>query len=144
MAQTVTQTVTQTVAQTVTQTVAQDAEAIPAVHPSHAIAMHGEPKYDPGFTHFDYLDPDAPKGGRIKLGAQGKLQNQERETPREYLDRESHFVWGNRLLLQVVETQAAPCVELKRNKLVLSVRPGTDVAKKQAIVEGWHRNPSLR
>ena len=79
-----------------------------------------------------------------KLGwinrVQGRLRDQERETPREYLDRESHFVWGNRHLLRVVETKTAPSVELKRNKLVLSVRPGTDVSKKRAVVEEWYRN----
>ena len=31
---------------------------------------------------------------------QKKLRGQERETPREYLDRESHYVWGKRYLLQ--------------------------------------------
>ncbi len=79
------------------------------------------------------------KLGWIKR-VQERLRDQERETRREYVDRESHSVWGKRLLLQVVEKEAAPCVELKGNKLVLTVRPGTDVAKKQAIVEGWHRN----
>ncbi len=29
------------------------------------IAMHGEPKYKPGFTHFDYVNPNAPKGGAL-------------------------------------------------------------------------------
>ncbi len=38
------------------------------VHKSHAIAMHGEPKYWPGFTNFDYVNPNAPKGGTIRLG----------------------------------------------------------------------------
>jgi len=33
--------------------------------------MHGEPKYEPGFAHFDYVNPDAPKGGILKLGASG-------------------------------------------------------------------------
>ena len=32
----------------------------------HAIAMYGEPKYPPGFTHFDYVNPAAPKGGEIR------------------------------------------------------------------------------
>lgn len=31
--------------------------------PAHAMAMHGKPKYGPDFTHFDYVNPDAPKGG---------------------------------------------------------------------------------
>ena len=79
------------------------------------------------------------KLGWIKR-VQERLRDQERETPREYLDRESHWVWGKRHLLQVVEVKATPCVELKRDKLVLSVRPGADLAKKQAIVEGWYRN----
>ena len=38
---------------------------------------------------------------------QKKLREQERETPREYLDRESHYVWGKRYLLKVVESDAA-------------------------------------
>ncbi|MGH7003701.1 MAG: extracellular solute-binding protein, partial [Alphaproteobacteria bacterium] len=32
------------------------------------IAMHGEPKYKPGFTHFDYVNPAAPKGGTLYYG----------------------------------------------------------------------------
>jgi microcin C transport system substrate-binding protein len=39
--------------------------------PSHAIAMHGTPKYGPDFTHFDYVNPDAPKGGSIVNEATG-------------------------------------------------------------------------
>lgn len=36
-------------------------------HKSHAIAMHGEPQYPAGFTHFDYTNPNAPKGGELRL-----------------------------------------------------------------------------
>ena len=42
---------------------------------------------------------------------QRKLRGQERETPRDYVGRESHYVWGKRYLLKVVEVDAAPCVE---------------------------------
>jgi microcin C transport system substrate-binding protein len=42
-----------------------------AVFKSHAIAMHGQPKYGPDFQHFDYADPDAPKGGEIRFGERG-------------------------------------------------------------------------
>jgi microcin C transport system substrate-binding protein len=35
--------------------------------PQHGIAMHGEPKYPAGFSHFDYVNPDAPKGGTVKM-----------------------------------------------------------------------------
>lgn len=51
---------------------AQDAAA-PA--PRHGIALHGEPKYPPGFTHLDYVNPDAPKGGTIKFSAIGSFDS---------------------------------------------------------------------
>ncbi len=34
---------------------------------SYAITMHGDPKYDADFTHFDYVNPDAPKGGTLRM-----------------------------------------------------------------------------
>ena len=42
-----------------------------AIFKSHAIAMHGQPKYGPDFQHFDYVDPSAPKGGEIRFGERG-------------------------------------------------------------------------
>ncbi len=70
---------------------------------------------------------------------QTKLREQERETPREYLDRESHYIWGKRYLLKVVEEDAAPTVKLEPGKMLLRVRPGTDAETKQAIVAQWYR-----
>nr|WP_255720411.1 extracellular solute-binding protein [Acuticoccus kalidii] len=35
--------------------------------PLHALTVFGEPHHGPDFTHFDYVDPDAPKGGEIRL-----------------------------------------------------------------------------
>lgn len=40
-----------------------------------AVAMHGEPKYAADFTHFDYTNPDAPKGGQIRLAAAGTFDS---------------------------------------------------------------------
>lgn len=71
---------------------------------------------------------------------QAKLREQERETPREYLDRESHYLWGKRYLLTLVESDEAPSVELKHRRMILTVRPGTDEEKKQAIVDAWYRD----
>jgi len=34
----------------------------------HGIAMYDDLKYPAGFEHFDYVNPDAPKGGTIRLG----------------------------------------------------------------------------
>src|SRR6266704_3441340 len=63
---------------------------------------------------------------------QKKLREQERETPREYLDRESHFVWGRRHLLEVAENNFAQEVDLKRNILFLRIRHGSSEEKKKA------------
>lgn len=70
---------------------------------------------------------------------QNKLRTQERETPREYLERESHYVWGRRYLLKVVEAEQTPTVELKHNQMILTVRPAAGMEKRQAVVSAWHR-----
>ena len=70
---------------------------------------------------------------------QNKLLSQEREAPREYLDRESHYVWGRRYLLKLIEIDAAPQLDLKHSELVLQVRPATEEARKQAILDDWYR-----
>jgi len=41
------------------------------VKPAHGLAMHGDLKYGPQSKHFDYVNPDAPKGGSVRLGASG-------------------------------------------------------------------------
>jgi len=47
------------------------AEAAAAAEGAHAMSMFGDVKYGPGFDHFDYADPDAPKGGEVRLLAIG-------------------------------------------------------------------------
>jgi microcin C transport system substrate-binding protein len=39
----------------------------PVGEPAHGISMYGELRYPPDFTHFDYVNPDAPKGGRLRI-----------------------------------------------------------------------------
>lgn len=70
---------------------------------------------------------------------QKELQQQERETPRDYIDRESHYVWGKRYLLTVREDRRPPSVDLKHSRMVLSVRPGSGTKQRRAIVEAWYR-----
>jgi predicted metal-dependent hydrolase len=78
------------------------------------------------------------KLGWIK-SQQHKLSEQERETPREYLERESHYVWGRRYLLKIDEQDSPACVELKHTKMILRIRPSTSPEKKQEILEAWYR-----
>lgn len=68
-----------------------------------------------------------------------KLQEQEREAPREYLNRESHYVWGRRYLLKIIEVDEPPSVELKPRQMVLRVRPDSDESKRHKVLEEWYR-----
>ena len=70
---------------------------------------------------------------------QKKLREQERETPRVYLNRESHYLWGKRYLLTVQEKDRAPSIELRHRRILLSVRPGASVERNQELFEVWHR-----
>ena len=78
------------------------------------------------------------KLGWIKKQQQ-KLREQDREAPREYLDRESHYVWGKRYLLKIIEKDAVPYVTLKHNKMVLRLRPDMNDEQKQAVLSEWYR-----
>ncbi|HEA52586.1 hypothetical protein LCGC14_0755840 [marine sediment metagenome] len=44
-----------------------DSQQAALIQPAHGIAMHGNPKYPEGFSHFDYVNADAPKGGTLKM-----------------------------------------------------------------------------
>jgi microcin C transport system substrate-binding protein len=41
----------------------------------HASSLIGTPKYGPGFQHFDYVNPNAPKGGSARLSAIGTFDS---------------------------------------------------------------------
>lgn len=43
--------------------------------PRHAVSIHGDVKYGPDFTHFDYTNPDAPKGGQARLAVIGTFDS---------------------------------------------------------------------
>ena len=51
------------------------AGAAHAAAPSHGIAMHGDLKYGAGFSHLDYVNPDAPKGGELRRAVRGSFDN---------------------------------------------------------------------
>jgi predicted metal-dependent hydrolase len=70
---------------------------------------------------------------------QVKILSQDRETPREYRNRESHYFLGKRYLLKVKEKEARPTVTLKYDKIQLQVRPETDAVQKQTILQEWYR-----
>lgn len=52
-----------------------DTEIVTEVIDAHALALHGSPKYAADFTHFDYVNPDAPKGGNLSMAALGTFDS---------------------------------------------------------------------
>ncbi len=70
---------------------------------------------------------------------QAKILAQVRETPRDFITRESHFFKGKRYLLQITEHDAPPKVVLHHSKIELFVRPNTALAKRESILQQWYR-----
>ncbi|PWB28077.1 metal-dependent hydrolase [Stenotrophomonas sp. SPM] len=68
------------------------------------------------------------------------MVEQEREPSREYLERESHYVWGRRYLLKIVETDGAQMVSLRHRTLVLAIKNGADQAARRAVLSRWYRD----
>lgn len=71
---------------------------------------------------------------------QAKLLGQARETPRQFVERESHYLWGRRYLLSIVEKDVKPFVRLDHRRITLTVRPGSSPAKREEIMQEWHRS----
>lgn len=70
---------------------------------------------------------------------QSRFERQERETPRQVIERESLYVWGQRLLLHLQEVDAPPRIELHPKHLQFFIRPGTPSVKRQSLLAAWYR-----
>jgi len=70
---------------------------------------------------------------------QGKIRKQPRETPREYLERESHYVWGRRYLLTIRENESKPGVSLGSRTLELTLPKGAPITQREEVLSEWYR-----
>jgi hypothetical protein len=70
---------------------------------------------------------------------QDKIRAQPRETPRQFIERESHDLWGRHYLMSVVERDGKPGVSLDHHRIVLCIRPGSSQAKRAEVVHEWHK-----
>lgn len=70
---------------------------------------------------------------------QNQFRSQNREQPREYITRESHFLWGKRYLLQVIEKNEPPKILLQHSKIILQVRPKSSADCKRTVFSKWYR-----
>lgn len=71
---------------------------------------------------------------------QKKIRNQERESKREFINKETHYFQGRKYLLRIFERNEPPMVDLNKKYLDLYVRPGTPTSKRQYILNNWYRN----
>ena len=86
----------------------------------------------------------------IRLFAIGKLtwirrqraafSTQERALAHEFVERESHYLWGRRYLLRIVEKDVAPAVRLRVRTIDLQVRPAADLQQRGRVLESWYRD----
>lgn len=70
---------------------------------------------------------------------QSKLEAQAREAPRQFVERESHYVWGRRYLMVVKNRDAKPSVVLDHKRITLTVRPGSDAHKRAEVMHEWQK-----
>ena len=69
-----------------------------------------------------------------------RLRNQAREGPRKFVERESHHLWGRRHLLTIAYRETKPVVSLDHRRITLTVRPGTDAARRAQVIHEWHKS----
>lgn len=70
---------------------------------------------------------------------QCQMLSQEREPPREYLERESHYLWGQRYLLHLSDVVDGPDVAVEHRHIVLHAGGNATTQKKQALLDDFYR-----
>jgi hypothetical protein len=114
-------------------------------------------------VHLSVLPPDgqvrmvAPPGVRTEVARayavsklawiraqQAAYASQARETPRKFVTRETHYVWGRRHLLEVEHREGKPHVKLDHRKILLVVRPDSDEAARATVMHAWRVFDSCR
>ena len=71
---------------------------------------------------------------------QRKLECQARETPRQFVERESHHVWGRRYLMTVDYRDVKPSVVLSNKWITMVVRPGCSAERRAEVMHEWHKS----
>jgi len=69
-----------------------------------------------------------------------KLQQQAREEPRQFVTRETLYLWGKRYLLDVEEKDTTPGITWDHTQIRLTVRPGSSHNKRAEVVHAWHKS----
>lgn len=98
--------------------------------------------------------PDRLDDGHVRLAViqrlawikrqQHQLRNAERQSPREMISGESHYVWGVRRRLKVVERPGRSTIETKGHRLVLYTPAGTTAEQRLTTLHTWQRQQLRR
>lgn len=110
-------------------------------------------------VHLSVHPPDgrvslvAPAGTRLEVARayaisklpwirqqQAKMESQLRETPRAYVKRETHYLWGRFYLLDVVVGEEMPHVTIDHKRIHLHVRPGSKKEKRAEVLYEWQKS----
>ncbi len=69
-----------------------------------------------------------------------RFEMQERQTKREYVSGETHYLMGNKYLLHVIASEGQARVEVRAKKYIdLYIKPGASVAQKEKVMEEFYR-----
>jgi predicted metal-dependent hydrolase len=72
---------------------------------------------------------------------QEQFAGQSRQSAREYVSGESHYLWGRRYRLILRNEEGQPKLETRRNgTMILTAKSSTSFARREAIVTGWYRD----
>jgi predicted metal-dependent hydrolase len=71
---------------------------------------------------------------------QEKMTSQLRETPRQYVQRETHYIWGRRYLLKIIYTEDKSYITLDHKRITLHVKPGSSKQKREELMYEWQKS----
>lgn len=69
-----------------------------------------------------------------------QLRAAERQSIREMVTGESHYVWGSRLRLKVIERPGRAHIELESDRLLLYAPAGTSTEARRNLLDRWYRH----
>lgn len=69
-----------------------------------------------------------------------KLREQAREFPKKFIDRESHYLWGQRYLMKIIRKQSKPSVVINGKYIILTIPTGFSLSKRETVIHNWHKS----
>ena len=106
-----------------------------SVFPPNARVHISAPKY---LSDYDILSYAVSKMGWIRK-QRALILAQARQTQREYVSGENHYLFGTRYILNVKEEAGRPVIKLNNVNMNMCVKPGSDEEKRQALLRGFYK-----